>query len=702
MGVYDFNTTAYDINEIIRQLKHELQSIVVNSQSNITEIKQKISADEALLDRLKKEVDELPDFTEQYNELRVELDKLKVVLDEISKHPIILDNIDVSSSGKLYTEVQKINHQLIYANHAVHDASGRNIIDTYATKDEIAGIDSSLSNKKDRQAELTFDGSAVKTVKKITQNVNGELDVEFVDIAGGGGGIQIEIESPDNSIAVSNETVGSAEKYELSVNTDVVATKESVDEVKTDLNNLTGAVDNHATQIGRIQEDIEGIESTVAKKKDKQNELNFNGSVTKTVKKITQNANGELNVEFEDIDLPHQEVHNVDITSEDSSVNITTSVDAETNTKTFDLSVDSISNIASSDGSINVSSTDRDVNLTLPSDVVRDSTYKHIDAATANPLMNGTAAVGVSTKYAREDHVHPTDTSREDIANKTTVVLGTSNSKYPTDKAVAEFVNSSIATNTANYISNNGEPFTSVEQLEAYSGPVTNNDYAFVTGTDSEGNTYYDRYKATVSGETVTWALEYRLNNSSFTAAQWSAINSGITSALVAKIHTHSNKDVLDGITSSDIANWNSKQNSLTAGDNITIDGSTISSDQVFVASYGTTKYAEVKTAYDAGKICTVFKDKRYYYLSQIDAASITFISMDTYPTIYAVFVSSVNDRWSDYSGKLQSKLTFDSEPKAGSTNPVTSNGIKTAIDTVNAKGLTIKEISGEQVICFE
>ena len=185
------------------------------------------------------------------------------------------------------------------------------------------------------------------------------------------------------------------------------------------------------------------------------------------------------------------------------------------------------------------------------------------EAGTASPLMDGKASVGNSLKYAREDHVHPSDTSRENIANKTTVVLGTSDSKYPTDKAVAEFVNSSIATNTANYISNNGEPFTSVEQLEAYSGTVTNNDYAFVTGTDSEGNTYYDRYKATVRGETVTWSLEYRLNNSSFTAAQWSAINSGITSALVAKIHDHSNKDVLDGITSSDVANWNSKQGAI-------------------------------------------------------------------------------------------------------------------------------------------
>lgn len=79
---------------------------------------------------------------------------------------------------------------------------------------------------------------------------------------GGGGGSQIEIESPDNSIAVSNETVGSAEKYKLSVNTDVVATKKSVDEVKAGLNNLTDTVDIHTTQISQIKEDIEGIENT--------------------------------------------------------------------------------------------------------------------------------------------------------------------------------------------------------------------------------------------------------------------------------------------------------------------------------------------------------------------------------------------------------------------------------------------------------
>ena len=145
----------------------------------------------------------------------------------------------------------------------------------------------------------------------------------------------------------------------------------------------------------------------------------------------------------------------------------------------------------------------------------------------------------------------------------------------------------------------------------------------------------------------------------------------------------------------------NAKQNSLKAGDNITIDGSTISSDQVFVATYGTTKYAEVKAAYDAGKICTVFKDKRYYYIKLIDTASITFASSNGKDTLYSLTLSSA-DSWSTSNASLQSKLAFDPAPTAGSKNPVTSDGIKTAIDTVNAKGLTVKEISGEQVICFE
>ena len=154
------------------------------------------------------------------------------------------------------------------------------------------------------------------------------------------------------------------------------------------------------------------------------------------------------------------------------------------------------------------------------------------------------------------------------------------------------FVNSSIASNTSNFIGT----FESVTELRAYTGTVTNNDYAFVRNTvvqynggdfpnvtalnnydktlltngdyawvvNSEDNTKFDlyrfdiieqtwllratkidksldilnavfnRYKATVSGSTVTWAYEYTLNNSSFTAEQWATINSGLTSTSIS------------------------------------------------------------------------------------------------------------------------------------------------------------------------
>ena len=574
---------------------------------------------------------------------------------------------------------------------------------------------------------------------------------------------KVMVMGSNGSVKVDTTTLPNGVQYDLSVNTDIIATKESV-----------------------------------ANKKDKQQELTFDGSATKTVKKITQNANGELNVEFADIDLP-QEVPNVDITSKDSSVNITYSVDAGTNTKTFDLSVDSITNIASSDGSINVSSTDGNADLTLPSDVVRDSAYTHIDAATTNPLMDGTSAVGVSTKYAREDHVHPTDTSREDIANKTTVVLGTSDSKYPTDKAVAEFVNSSI---DQTYSPTSTKAQSGVAVNEAFKTRETSrsdDSYTYL-GMDKNYGGTEELYWKLVSFKTVIdyWTLQFeidvsngRKSNGSYDteiyetkrlticgmkpghvifAKELRYAAQGLDSSrgygnniyyeigssnlvtvyikavnLANKLQICRLKDVINlkGISnitwyesvgdagtqptnpvkfeeifpaiaslSSNIGSdsvpvyvkrgkpvscnssnlkagkdddgnviKNTYQKRLIAGDNITIDGNTISSDQVFVATYGTTTYQEIKDAYDAGKICVVFKNRSYYYVNRVDTTYILFVSVNGKDTLYSLTVYSTN-RWSTSIASLQLKLTFDSAPTAGSNNPVTSDGIKTALDS--------------------
>ena len=92
-----------------------------------------------------------------------------------------------------------------------------------------------------------------------------------------------------------------------------------------------------------------------------------------------------------------------------------------------------------------------------------------------------------------------------------------------------DFVNSSIATNTANFLGT----FNTLEEIEALTD-VTNNDYAFWKTTDTLGSVVFKRYKYIADEQ--EWKFEYDLNNSSFTAEQWRAINSGITAELVAKI----------------------------------------------------------------------------------------------------------------------------------------------------------------------
>lgn len=87
-----------------------------------------------------------------------------------------------------------------------------------------------------------------------------------------------------------------------------------------------------------------------------------------------------------------------------------------------------------------------------------------------------------------------------------------------------EWVNSSIATNTANFIGT----FNSTAELPTNN--ITNNDYAFIEEKDEFGNTIaYDRYKWNGS----EWLYEYTLNNSSFTQEQWNAINSTATKEFV-------------------------------------------------------------------------------------------------------------------------------------------------------------------------
>lgn len=63
-------------------------------------------------------------------------------------------------------------------------------------------------------------------------------------------------------------------------------------------------------------------------------------------------------------------------------------------------------------------------------------------AGSANPTMNGTVAVGTSTRFARQDHVHPTDSTRAPLANP--ALTGT-----PTAPTAAPGTNSTQIATTA-------------------------------------------------------------------------------------------------------------------------------------------------------------------------------------------------------------------------------------------------------------
>ena len=159
--------------------------------------------------------------------------------------------------------------------------------------------------------------------------------------------------------------------------------------------------------------------------------------------------------------------------------------------------------------------------------------------------------------------------------------------------------------------------------LDVLSLGADNNDYAFVqvpnTDTAPTDIAKTERYK--FNGD--NWAYEYDLNNSGFTTAQWNAINSGITTLLVAKLSALPTNEALT-------LALEGKQ------DNLTFDNAPTAGSNNPVKSGGIyTRNNEIVALINA-----------------LDAAK-------------------------------QDVLVFDTTPTNGSTNPVTSNGVYLAIQLV-------------------
>ena len=147
---------------------------------------------------------------------------------------------------------------------------------------------------------------------------------------------------------------------------------------------------------------------------------------------------------------------------------------------------------------------------------------------------------------------------KEDKSNKAeTTVDPTSTTQYPSSKAMADYAQNLVTSNSGKYISDDGNPFPSASDLPTAPAIVSHNDYAVVL----TGGIYY-RYKATVVGGVVSWAMEYAINTNAFTPEQQAAIDSTITAVKVGNYDAHIANTTIH-VTQNDKNTWNGKQNSI-------------------------------------------------------------------------------------------------------------------------------------------
>lgn len=179
----------------------------------------------------------------------------------------------------------------------------------------------------------------------------------------------------------------------------------------------------------------------------------------------------------------------------------------------------------------------------------------------------------LQTTYATKSEVTTGLASKENSANKAQSINTSSTTDFPSSKATADFVNSSVATNTAKFLGN----FTLTDlsltypatdaQIETaldgytFSPAPTNNDYVYVEIQNPQTPGVTDVVKR-FKFDGTSWLYEYSLNNSSFTAAEIAAIDSGVTSAKVTAYDAHvADSDI--HVTLSDKSTWNAKQDAI-------------------------------------------------------------------------------------------------------------------------------------------
>lgn len=258
-------------------------------------------------------------------------------------------------------------------------------------------------------------------------------------------------------------------------------------------------------------------------------------------------------------------------------------------------------------------------NLSVPFQNTDAATKGYVDTAigaisapvpaTANPLMDGTAAVGTSTKYAREDHVHPSDTSRVNTS-----------ASYETWASYLETTGTIQNLNGDDGIqllttNENGVARIQNKYSEMYSSPYINIETLTANGTS------YARVELDIGSFNINVYSDQGNNQLVMTPTTTTITN------LVAP--TNNNDAVPKSYVDSSISGLSIP----TKTSDLTNDSGYITG--MYIASYGSSTYAQILAAYQANKVvyCRASSNSNPGTGSQNRMAFLAYVNNSTTPT---------------------------------------------------------------------
>ena len=151
--------------------------------------------------------------------------------------------------------------------------------------------------------------------------------------------------------------------------------------------------------------------------------------------------------------------------------------------------------------------------------------------ADATPLVDGTAAVGTSTDYAREDHVHPTDTTRQVKITASGILKGNGSGTVNAATAGTDYIAPPSSPSNGNVLTYNGSAW--VAQAPATGLPDMTGNSGKYLYTDGQAADWVEiDALPSQSSSTNGWVLTSVYNSSTSTSnAEWQVL-SGVTGQL--------------------------------------------------------------------------------------------------------------------------------------------------------------------------